>query len=141
MGFSPFFIVPQACCVQILLIKMYVATMARVNTLGLFLDAESLGLEGYLQEMIALGEKVNGIDTRCGQARVLKSVVRVREWVVAYKKSVVLQSDVVVIWLDQELFVEGEGLMGGNGMFDWDAFAPFDEGFDYDFGDMFAYAT
>lgn len=151
MGFSPFFIVPQACYVQMLLVKIYVATTARGNTFGLFLDPESLRLEAYLERLIELGEKVNKIDSRCGQARVLSSSVRVREWWVAYKNSVALQSAVVGNVFDEGLVYQGEGLTAGmagmNGMkatnevFDWDAFAPFDETFDYGLGDMAAYTT
>lgn len=145
MGFSPFFIVPQACYVQILLVKIYVATTARGNTFGLFMNAEGLNLDSYLQQMIKLGDKVNSIDARCGQARVSNSAVRVREWWVAYRDSMFLQPAVVGNVFDEGLFLQGDDLLGGtNGMnetFDWDSFPPLDEAFDYGFRDMVAYTT
>ena len=70
-----------------LLAKLYVAATAPGNTFGAFIDPESLLLEQYLEKMIQAHTKVATIDEWCGQARILSSSFKMREWYHNYRSN------------------------------------------------------
>ena len=68
-----------------ILVKLYIATTAIGNTFGAFLDPESLQVEQYLKRSVRVAMMVREVDERCGQARILSSTSRLREWFLNYK--------------------------------------------------------
>ena len=68
-----------------LLAKLYVALTAPGNTLGAFVDPGTLLMEHYLEIMVRSHRRVCEIDEWCGQARILSSAFRLREWYMNYQ--------------------------------------------------------
>jgi len=65
-----------------LLIKLYVAVTATGNTYGVFMDAQSLELDNYLEKLAELGDLLCATDAEDIAGRMLKTSRRLKEWVV-----------------------------------------------------------
>lgn len=63
-----------------ILVKIYVASTATGNTLGPFIDTQTLQIEHYIEKVSKSARDIIMIDDRCGQARILQAASRMSEW-------------------------------------------------------------
>lgn len=87
MALPPIVFVSRVAYAQWMLMKLYLATTAVGNTFGTFLDPESIKVDECLEQMIAVNEKAQEIDSHCGNARILVAQRRFREWIFTYRAS------------------------------------------------------
>lgn len=67
-----------------ILVKIYVASTGDGNTLGAFVDTETLQIEPCIDKMEVSATMIGAVDDRCGQYRILQAVTRMREWLSTY---------------------------------------------------------
>lgn len=87
MALPPLLFASRIAYAQYILVKLYIATAAPGNTLGAFLEPESLCVESYLDKLISTAAVIKGIDEQCAMARVLASAVRMKEWLLSFQQS------------------------------------------------------
>lgn len=140
MSFPPFLFTSQAFYAQWILIKLYISATGPGNSYGAFLDAQSLQVEQYLAKMINTADKVKQIDARCGQARILNSTHRMREWFCAYNESHVKQTAIFTSRNSPGSYLApGSFGFGESSAINWDSSTSFDDSFEYGLEDLFGY--
>lgn len=68
-----------------ILVKVHIASTAKGNTFGAFVDTETLQIDICIDKMAISAEAIGRVDDRCGQYRILQAVTRMREWLSTFR--------------------------------------------------------